>query len=260
MNNDILKDFRKSLTQKTILKGVVKMVCFDKELGTDVMIMDLKGYKGIVKKEDVDYAKTWKSLVGFIGREISYIVTEIDEVKKVIMCSRALAQTTSLPQIVERLENGEQFMGKIVNFVSYGAFVEIEGGLTGLMKDTSFASDYTKIKDVLSHIGDEIFVKLKNSVEKGDTVEFEFEAVPKYKAPTILNISTFEPQQVVYGEIKKIISNGMFVQIAPGLDALCPIPPFGEYVVEDKVKVRISKVDLENNRVRGRVIDGSQMI
>lgn len=254
---ETVKRYRKALRNKEVLKDIVKIVHFDKELETDVLILDLQGLKGIVKKEEVDFAKSWNSLVGFVGREIHYVVTEIDESKGIVYCSRKVAQELSLEAITNRLESGEKFMGKIINFVPYGAFVEIEGSITGLLRDSNFASDYTKISDIIPRQGSEIFIQLKNIVQKGEFLEFEFEAVEKYKAPTILDFDEFEVGQVVAGEIKKIISNGMFVQIAPGLDALCPIPPFNEYKVRDFVKVRISKVMSEEGRVRGKIIPDS---
>lgn len=257
---NMFKEYQKALKEKNILKSVVKMVKKDQEITvggetiiTDVMVMDLQGIRGVIPKSETNFGKQWKSLVGFVNREVEFVVTEIDEVNNTVYCSRKLAQELSLPEMVERLESGEQFIGKIINFVPYGAFVEINGGVTGLLKDTSFAADYTKISDVLPKLGSEIMVKLKNIVEK-DVVEFEFEAVEKYKAPTILGVSEFQPSHIVSGEIKKIISNGMFVQIAPGLDALCPISPMEEYRVGDQVKVKISKVIPEENKVRGKVI------
>lgn len=256
---ETIRKYRKALNSKEVLRGVVKIAQFDKELESDVLVMDLQGLRGIVKKDDVDFAKSWNSLIGFVGREIHYVVTEIDEKNGIVFCSRKVAQELSLENITNRLESGEKFMGKIVNFVPYGVFVEIEGSITGLLRDSNFAEDYTKVSDILPRQGSEIFVQLKNVIQKGDFLEFEFEAVEKYKAPTILDFSEFEVGQVVAGEIKKIISNGMFVQIAPGLDALCPIPPFTEYKARDFVKVRISKVMTEEGRIRGKVIPDSGM-
>ena len=51
---EALKKYEDLMKAKTILKGVVKLVYFDKEYNTDVLVLDLDGLKGVIKKEDVD--------------------------------------------------------------------------------------------------------------------------------------------------------------------------------------------------------------
>ena len=60
---------------------------------------------------------------------------------------------------MDRLSDGEAFKAQIVNILPHGAYVEIEG-VTGLLKNTDFAEDFTKIEDMHSQ-GDKINVKLK---------------------------------------------------------------------------------------------------
>jgi len=246
---EILKKYEDFVKEKKVLKNIVKVVHYDEQLESDVLLLDLDGFKGIIKKKDVDADLDIKSLVNFIGREVSFVALEVDRETGNIICSRAEAQRMTKENVMNRLSDGEAFPAQIINILKYGAYVEIEG-VTGLLKNTDFAEDYTAIEEMHS-IGETIQVKFKK-VSENDTMLFE--AVKKYKNPTIMGIGMFQPNQVVYGVIRSIKPFGIFVQIAPNLDALCA--PATEELEEDmKVSVKITKVIIEENKVRGKIIN-----
>ena len=244
-----LNVFRKSMKNKEIMKGVVKLVQFDKGLDTDILALDLDGVKGIIVRDEVDHEVNWKSLVGFIGREVNFTVQRIDEETGTVFCSRKEAQEILREEIFERLCEGEVFNARIVNILKYGAYVEIEG-ISGLLKNVDFADDYTAIEDVLK-VGDTVNVKLKKVSANNKLI---FEAVEKYKNPTIMEFDIFERDQVVLGVVRNVKPWGVYVCIAPGLDALCPIPGTGEIEEGMKVSFRITQVKPEEQRVRGKII------
>ncbi|WPS85464.1 S1 RNA-binding domain-containing protein (plasmid) [Brevibacillus halotolerans] len=241
--------YEKAVQEKTIMKGMVKVVQYNQELETDILILDLEGVKGIIVREEVDLEVNWKSLVGFLGREVSFVVKEVDKDSGVVICSRKDAQEILKESIVERLKEGEVFGAQVINILKYGAYVEIEG-LTGLLKNIDFAEDYTTIGEVLK-IGDSVNVKLKKVSENNRLI---FEAVEKFKNPTIMEFDMFEPNQVVLGVVRNVKPDGVFVCIAPGLDALCPIPATGEIEEGMKVYFRITQVRTEEKRVRGKIV------
>lgn len=237
------------MQDKQVLKGLVKVVQYDQELGTDVLILDLDGVKAIVKREDVDLEVEWKSLVGFLGREVNFTIVEIDQAKDMLVCSRKDAQAVKKQEIVERLTEGEVFNAQIINILKYGAYVEIEG-VTGLLKNIDFADDYTTIGEVLK-VGDKVNVKLKK-ISSNDRLIFE--AIEKFKNPTIMEFQMFERDQVVLGVVRNVKPWGAYVCIAPGLDALCPIPGTGEIEEGMKVSFRITQVRDDEQRVRGKIV------
>jgi small subunit ribosomal protein S1 len=241
--------YEKAMQEKTVLKGLVKVVQHNQELDTDVLILDLDGVKGIIVREEVDLEVNWKSLVGFLGREVSFVVKEIDKDKGVVICSRKDAQEILKGSIIERLTEGEVFNAQVINILKYGAYVEIEG-VTGLLKNVDFAEDYTTIGEVLK-VGDTVNVKLKKVSANGRLI---FEAVEKYKNPTIMEFSMFERDQVVLGVVRNVKPWGVYVCIAPGIDALCPIPGTGEIEEGMKVSFRITQVRPEEKRVRGKIV------
>jgi small subunit ribosomal protein S1 len=241
--------YQKAVQEKQVLKGLVKVVQYDQELGTDILILDLDGVKALIKREDVDLEVEWKSLVGFLGREVNFIILELDQAKDMLVCSRKDAQAVKKQEIVERLTEGEVFNAQIINILKYGAYVEIEG-VTGLLKNVDFADDYTTIGEVLK-VGDKVNVKLKK-ISSNDRLIFE--AIEKFKNPTIMEFQMFERDQVVLGVVRNVKPWGAYVCIAPGLDALCPIPGTGEIEEGMKVSFRITQVRDDEERVRGKIV------
>ena len=248
-NVELLKKYEKFKEEKKILKGIIKIVQFDEDLESDVLVLDLDGLKGVILKKEVDANLKLKSLVNFVGREVFFVVTKVDHASGIVFCSRAIAQKITEEEIMNRLQDGEAFNAQIINILKYGAYVEIEG-VTGLLKNVDFAEDYTTIGEMMS-VGDFIQVKMKRFSENGRIL---FEAVKKYKSPTIMSIDSFEKNQVVLGVVRSIKPWGVFVQIAPNLDALCS-PDAVELEEDMKVSVKITKVITEEKKVRGKILN-----
>ena len=241
--------YLKAKDEAKVLKGLVKIVQHNAELDTDVLVLDLEGVKGVIVRDEVDAEMKWKSLVGFLGREVNFVVKDVDVERGIVFCSRKDAQEKKREEIIGRLKEGEMFNAQIINILNYGAYVEIDG-VTGLLKNTDFAVDYTTIGEVLK-VGDSVNVRLKKISENDRLI---FEAIEKYQSPTIMNLDMFERDQVVLGVVRNVKPWGVYVCLAPNLDALCSIPATGEIEEGMKVQFRITQVRKEEGRVRGKII------
>jgi small subunit ribosomal protein S1 len=191
----------------------------------------------------------WKSLVSFVGRDVSFIIKEVDEDNNRLFLSRKEAQAILRPTVMKELQSGAVVGTRVVNLLPYGAYLEYKG-ISGLLKNVDFSLDHTAVKDVLN-LGDIVNVKLKNT---SNNDKISFEVVEKYSNPTIMDLDVFERDQVVLGIIRNIKPFGAFVNVAPGHDALCPIPTTREIEEGMKVAIRITKVDKENGRIRGKIV------
>ena len=248
MEKELMK-YIKAMEDKKILRGLVVLTQYNEELDTEMLLMDLEGIKGIITREEVDYQMEWKSLVRFVGQEIYFTVKEVDEENNIVYCSRKEAQELMEEEIIERLKNGEIFEATITGIVRYGAYVDING-IYALLRNVDFSDDHVKVGDVLK-VGDKIKVKLQNVSENK---RLRVEAVEKYELKTVMNFDAFERDQVVLGVVNGIKPWGAYVTIAPGLDALCPIPLIGEIEEETKVSFRITQVQKDKERVRGKIV------
>lgn len=241
--------YKRAMENEELLKGQIVLTQNDEELDSDILVLDLGDMKGVIKREEVDYEIEWKSLVNFIGMEVFYVVIDIDFENKVIYCSRKKAQEKLHGEIVGKLEAGEELEATITGIIGYGAHLEING-IYGFMRNTDFSESYIKIRDVMK-VGDKIKVKL---IKKSNTEKISLEPVTKYEPRTVLKIDNFERNQVVLGVVNNVKPWGAYVTIAPGFDALCPIPETEEIEEGTKVSFRITQVQEDSGRVRGKVV------
>lgn len=250
MNKELLEKFQGYMEKGAILKGRVKLVQHSEEYGTDILLLDLNGVQAVIKREDFDVKDNKQSLVPFVGATIKFVITEITE-DGTLMCSRKVVKELERDLLIERLEAGEEFEGKIVHIQKFGAYVNIKG-TTVTLRNMDFSIDHTTVAD-LHKVGDTVKVKLFRVTS---TKKILVQAVEKYCSPTSVDFNTFSPQQVVFGRIRTIKTWGCYVCIAPNLDALAPVPELPDYEVEEGMSVllKISKVDAEQGRIRGKIL------
>lgn len=249
-SKDVLAKLSECKKNKTILKGIVKLVQPNVEKETEDLVIDYEGVRCIIPHNQVDDEFKFKSLITFIGNEVSFIVKEVKKNEGIVIASRAEAQKITKPQILEKLNDGECFDARIINILTYGAYVDIDG-VTGLLKNVDFAEDYTAIKDV-KHVGDIVKVKLRGYSSKNNLL---FEAVSKYISPTAITKESLKVGDVVLGVVRNKQPWGIFVNIAPGLDALVD-SEFVEVEEDQKVTVRIKSIRQTEDKlkVRGKII------
>lgn len=250
MNPEMREQLEKAMANQEILKGKIKLVQHSDEYDTDILLVDYNGVKAIITRENFDVRVRKESLVKYVGANIKFVITDITE-DGVLLCSRRIVKEYERDLLIEKLEKGEEFEGKIVHILKFGAYLNVKGVLV-VLKNMDFADDHTTVNDVHKE-GDIIKVKLQKVTS---TKKILVQAVEKYCNPTAINFDTFKPQQVVFGRIKTIKPFGCFVCIAPNLDALAPVPelPDGEVEEGTSVLLKISKVDSENQKIRGKVV------
>ena len=149
-------------------------------------------------------------------------------------------------KILGRLKDGEAMSAQIINILPHGAYVEIDG-VTGLLKNTDYAEDYTTISEMLSQ-GDKINVKLRKVSSNGLLL---FEATKKYCNPSIVSADSLEKGQIVLGRIRSIKPFGIFVNVAPYLDVLCSTE-IDEYEEDKRVQIKIE--DIQDKPFNGKMV------
>ena len=237
---------------KTILIGKVKVIGYDDRFKTDVLRLEMKnGLSGFIKREDLDIRETKQSLVPYVGKQVKFIIKEILE-DGTLICSRKEIKEAEREELVKRLESGEEFKAKITHIEKYGGYLSING-ISVMLRNMDFSNDHTILADKYK-VGDLIKVKLLKITSNGRIL---VEAVEKYCNPTQVDFSSFAKNQVVLGRVRTIKTWGCYVCIAPNLDALAPIPEQLDIELEEGMSVRfkISKVDEENHRIRGKVLE-----
>ncbi len=197
-----------------IRKGVVKNIT---DFGA---FIDLNGLDGLLHITDMSWGRiSHPSEILQIGQELDVVVLDIDKEKERV--SLGLKQKTQNPweNIDEKYKVGQHVKGKVVNLVPYGAFVELEPGVEGLIHVTelSWTKRITKPSDVL---------------KKDQEVEAVVLAINKEEQKISLGIRQLEtnpwdkvsekypPGTHVKGKIRNLTSYGAFIELEEGIDGM----------------------------------------
>ncbi|MCK9193146.1 MAG: 30S ribosomal protein S1 [Nevskia sp.] len=202
------------LQEGAILRGVVKNLV---EYGAFV---DLGGIDGLLHITDM----TWKRIkdpaeVVTVGVEIEVKVLKYDRERRRV--SLGLKQLGADPwvDIERRYPEKTRLFGKVTNITDYGAFVEIEAGVEGLVHVSEM--DWTN-KNVnpgkLVHLGDEVEVMILDIDEERRRISLGMkQCVPN---PWEEFSQNFQKGDKVKGQIKSITDFGIFIGLDGGIDGL----------------------------------------
>ena len=243
----------KELEKDQVRKGVVKNIT---DFGA---FIDLGGVDGLLHITDMSWGRiSHPSEMVQIGQELEVKVLDIDWQRERI--SLGLKQLQSYPwkDVAAKYPVGTRVNGKVVSITNYGAFIELEPGIEGLVhiSEMSWTRNVRHPSKLVS-IGEAIeavVLKVDPNEEKislgmKQTEQDPWVVLPlKYPVGTRLN-----------GKVRNLTSFGAFVEIEPGIDGLIHISDMSwtkrvqhpsEVVKKgDAVDVVILNIDADNKRI-----------
>ncbi len=207
----------KLLTEMTpgdIRKGTVKNIT---DFGA---FIDLNGIDGLLHITDMSWGRIGHpSELLKVGQDIDVVVLDINREKERV--SLGLKQKLANPwdQIESKYPVGSKVKGKVVNLVPYGAFVELEPGVEGLVHVTelSWVKRVAKPADVLKPDQEieAIVLGINREEQKISLSLRQLETNPWDKAA-----EKYPPQTKVKGKIRNLTSYGAFIELEDGLDGM----------------------------------------
>ncbi|MGN1325261.1 MAG: 30S ribosomal protein S1 [Candidatus Spyradenecus sp.] len=217
------------------------------------------GIEGLVHVSEFSWTKriARASDVLNIGDEVDVVVLNIDSTNQKIALGIRQTEANPWDTVQDRYPVGSRISGKVRNFTTYGAFVEMEEGIDGMIhvSDMSWTRKINHPSEVL---------------QKGQTVEaivLEIDAANQRISlglkqaqtdPWASIASTYHIGQIVKGKVSKIASFGAFVELEDGVDGLVHISQISEQRIEkvkdalkvgQEVEARIIKIDREERRI-----------
>ncbi|MDK2963756.1 MAG: small subunit ribosomal protein [Verrucomicrobiota bacterium] len=121
-----------------------------------------EGVDGMIHVSDMSWTRkiNHPSEVLKKGEEVETIVLEIDAANQRISLGLKQAQEDPWARITDSYREGQKITGKVTKLTNFGAFVELEDGIDGLVHISQISNDHVeKVKDVLS-IGDEVEARI----------------------------------------------------------------------------------------------------
>src|SRR3954449_398620 len=243
----------KELQKDQIRKGVVKNIT---DFGA---FIDLGGVDGLLHITDMSWGRIQHpSEMVLIGQELEVKVLDIDWDRERI--SLGLKQLQSYPwkDVAEKYPVGTRVSGKVVSITNYGAFIELEPGIEGLVhiSEMSWTRNVRHPSKLVS-IGEAIeavVLKVDPNEEKISLGMKQTEQDPWMVLPLKYPVGTR-----ISGKVRNLTSFGAFVEIEPGIDGLIHISDMSwtkrvqhpsEVVKKgDTVDVVILNIDSENKRI-----------
>ena len=212
-----------------------------------------KGIEGLVHISELSWTKKYNSpgeLLA-IGDRVEVMVLEINKESRKISLGIKQLEQDPWQGVEDRYKVNEKVKGKVRHITDYGAFVQLEDGIDGLVhvSDLSWTKKVAHPKDVL---------------KKGDTVEAVILSVDGVNRRIALGIKqlTQDPWDdiqvrypagaLVNGKIAKITNFGMFVELEKDLEGLLHVSETGlgegetletKFKVDDKIEVQVLRVD-----------------
>ena len=242
-----------TLKEGAVVKGVVKNI-------TDYgAFVDLGGIDGLLHITDLAWRRVrHPSEVVSVGQEIEAKVLKFDQEKNRV--SLGLKQLGEDPWlgIARRYPKGTRLFGKVTNITDYGAFVEIEPGIEGLVhvSEMDWTNKNIDPKKVVT-LGQEVEVQVLDIDEERRRISL---GMKQCKANPWEEFSqTHHKGDYVKGQIKSITDFGVFIGLPGGIDGLVHLSDLswtepGEQVVHnykkgEEVEAVVLAIDTDRERV-----------
>ncbi len=219
-----------------------------------------EGIEGLVHDSEMSWTRrvNHPSELVQVADEVDVVVLDINKEKLEISLGMKQTEVNPWELVADKYPTGSVIEGKVRNLSNYGAFVEIEPGIDGLLH----VSDISWTKKVAHP--NELF-------KKGDSVKCVVLEVDQEKQRIGLGVkqlaedpwveaipSAYRPGMIVKGKVTKIANFGVFVELEDGLEGLLHISELSDQKVENpqdvvkagqEVEVKILRVDTEDRKI-----------
>ena len=217
------------------------------------------GIEGLVHISELSWTKrvAHPSEVLTMNQELDVVILSLDKDTKKISLGAKQAQENPWDKVTEKYQVGSRFEGVVRNLTDYGAFIELEPGIEGLLhvSDLSWTHKVSKPADVL---------------KKGDTVEVMVLNVDTEAKKISLGVKQLKDDpwndltkgllagHEMQGKTTRIVNFGLFVELDNGLEGLIHVSEIPEaqaqdlqkqYKVGDTVRCNILHVDHEGRKI-----------
>ncbi len=242
------------LEKGQVLEGTVKNIT---DFGA---FMDLGGLDGLLYITDISWGRiSHPTEVLKLDQKINVVVLDFDDEKKRI--SLGLKQLTPHPWdvLAENIAEGNIIKGKVVNIEDYGAFLEIQPGVEGLVhvSEITWANTPINAKEFFK-LGDEHEAKVVTLDKASRKMSL---SIKQLSADPWNDIETkFAEGSKHKGLVKNITNYGVFVELAAGIGGMIHISDLswlkrfnhpGEYTkVGANIDIVILGIDKENRKLQ----------
>src|SRR5215472_8544343 len=242
-----------TLAEGKVLRGVVKNI-------TDYgAFIDLGGIDGLLHITDMSWGRvTHPSELFQVNQEIDVIVLKYDPATERVSLGHKQLMNDPWSNVIERYPVGARLTGKVVSLTDYGAFVELEPGVEGLIHVSEMSwSKRVKHPSKILNVGDTVETMVLGVDPGARRISLglkQVESNPWHELSEKYPIGT-----TITGKVRNLTEFGAFVEVEDGIDGLIHISdmswskrlkhPSEILKKGDKVEAMVLNIDAENQRL-----------
>ena len=235
-----------------VLEGTVKSVV---DFG---IFVDIGGFEGLVHRSEISWKEvpvppsTYK-----VGDKIKVKVLKFDREQGRISLSIKRLRPNPWENLAERYPPGKKVKGKVVSITDFGAFVELEPDVEGLVHISELSWGYPEDPREVVKEGDEVEVVVLKCDEEARRISLSIKrALPD---PWEKVEEKYPEGAIVHGRVTKLASFGAFVELEPGVEALLHISemswdrithPSQVLKEGDEIEAKVLKSDATRRKIR----------
>ncbi|MEN8199921.1 MAG: 30S ribosomal protein S1 [Thermodesulfobacteriota bacterium] len=243
---------RSVLEEGQIIKGAITNI-------TDYgLFIDMGGMDGLCHITDLSWgrvshpAKLYK-----VGEELEVKVLKYDKEHDRVSLGVKQLKDDPWATVAERFPIGEKAMGKVVSITDYGAFIELEEGVEGLIHVSEMTwSKKPRHPSKIVTVGDEVEVMVLNIEPETKRISLGMKQL--LPNPWDLVTENYPVGSVIEGKVKNITDFGIFIGIEEGIDGLIHVSdlswterikhPSEKYSKGETIQAVVLKIDKEHER------------
>ena len=221
------------------------------------LILDL-GVRGFLPASLVDIRRV-AELDEFLGQSLECRVIELNRFRNnVVLSRRAVLEEErrgAREQILDRMNVGDLVIGTISNIVDFGAFVDLDG-IDGLIHISELSWSHVNHPSEVLTIGQKVEVRVLDIDRERQRISLGLKQTQK--DPWQQVFENRQVNEIVHGQVTKLVAFGAFVEIEEGVEGLIHISELAQHHVEDpseivrpgqEVNVKIIEIDPERRRL-----------
>ncbi len=217
-----------------------------------------KGVEGLIHIGEMSWTRHVRhpSKVVSIGDMVEAIVLKVDQENEKISLSLKQTETDPWETLDLKYPVGSRFSGKVRNLTNFGAFVELEEGIDGLVhiSDMSWTRRVNHPSEVVKK-GDEVQVEVLNIDKDGRRISLGLKQTQNNPWPKLEQ--QYAAGTLVEGNVVRLIDRGVVVDLGDNVEGFVPLSQLG---IDDKkpadvfkegdvLQLRVTKVDGQNQRI-----------
>jgi small subunit ribosomal protein S1 len=231
------------------------------------LIVGVHGLRGFVPASQISVLRRSQAVgdtpeqrwAKMIGEAISVRIIEVDRSRRRLICSERAASSESRQSIKERvieeLEEGRVYTGRVTSLADFGAFVNINGA-DGLVHLSELSWDRIQHPNEILEVGQEVKVKVINIDREKKRIGLSLRALSD--DPWRTRVERFSVGQLVEGVITRLTKFGAFARLEGDIEGLIHISEISENRIEhpkemlkegEVVALRVIRIDPEQHRI-----------